>query len=321
MTVLLAFGSNGSGQLGLGHCDDLNYPSKVNVPGNDFLVSCGGNHTIIINNSGEAYGSGDNSSHQLGLEGDSYNKFTKLCNELKNKWIFAAALWAESYLIDHEGNIFASGNTTKVFTKFSQFSFTSIPKKVVVGLGHVVVLCQNNDVWAWGSNRKGQIGDTDGSVPKLLASDVKDIACGKDFTIILQNSNSIKILGNVKHLSGLIEFTKSYGNGIVKGIVSSWTSVHIILDSRILSFGNNTHGQLLQPSHPPICNIAAGTEHYLAIGNGNRTVFAWGWGEHGNCGKSLENNFSQVFNSPDSSTITNIYAGYSSSWICLQLTK
>lgn len=318
MTILLAFGSNGSGQLGLGHYNDLNSPSNVDIPGSDFLVSCGGNHTIIVNNNGNAYGSGDNSLHQLGLEQKSYNKFTRLCIELKNKWIFAITLWAESYLIDQEGNLFVSGNANKRFTKVSGFTFSSLPKKVDVGLGHVVVLCRDNNVWAWGSNRKGQIGDiNDGSVPRLLASGVMDIACGKDFTIILQTSHVLKVLGNTRHLSDLIDFTKNYKSETIIGVVSGWTSVHLILESKILPFGNNTHGQLLPHSHPPICKIAAGTEHYLAIGDGNRKVFAWGWGEHGNCGKSLENDFTLVFECSNYNTITNIYAGYSSSWICL----
>lgn len=53
---------------------------------------------------------------------------------------------------------------------------------------------------------------------------------------------------------------------------------------RISSHGNNLHGQLfLFETDSPIVDFEVGSEHGLVL-LANNKVYAWGWGEHGNCG-------------------------------------
>ncbi|KAI0480944.1 RCC1/BLIP-II [Xylariaceae sp. FL0804] len=65
MDGLFALGSNGSGQLGLGHREDVSVPKQVQFLGepspNDQVahIAAGGNHTILLTASGRAYWSGD----------------------------------------------------------------------------------------------------------------------------------------------------------------------------------------------------------------------------------------------------------------------
>lgn len=78
---LYSFGSNGKGQLGLGHTEDTESPglvifkpeytcliSAASSPAAYFEIACGGNHTLLLDkSSGKVFGTGDNSAFQLGL--------------------------------------------------------------------------------------------------------------------------------------------------------------------------------------------------------------------------------------------------------------
>lgn len=82
---------------------------------------------------------------------------------------------------------------------------------------------------------------------------------------------------------------------IIKQIQSMWTSVHILVEKKdsssnsLLSFGKNSHRQLLCGAEN-VESYKVGSEHGLLIfKNQSSTVYSWGWGEHGNCGKKQNN--------------------------------
>lgn len=282
MAYLLAFGSNGSGQLGLGHYDDISAPEQVkfseedpfNLSGNlnsgNFVhIACGGNHTIVVNSlTGSAYGSGDNSVYQLGLDKINVktNVFTKICSSDKynhNKWTFAAAGWETSILIDNDGAIFTSGTcsqgelgilsklktpTTQIlsvhqqFTRIPKIQLKSVPVKASSGLHHVVILCKNGDVWGWGGNRKGQVCALDENplnidpikLPHKIASGVTDIGCGKDFTVLLikdeKEKSFIKILGNHRLFkNNLNDYILEKSPIYISQLAVGWTSIHLTI--------------------------------------------------------------------------------------------
>ncbi len=72
MQLLFAFGSNGSGQLGIGHKDDVSVPKPVlfsNLSSGSppiTKVAAGGNHTVLLTSTGTLHWSGDHKSGACG---------------------------------------------------------------------------------------------------------------------------------------------------------------------------------------------------------------------------------------------------------------
>lgn len=267
----------------------------------------------------------------------------------------AATTWETSVLVDDEGSIYTCGigqhgelgdeksNKRKVNKQFTKIEtrLSSLPVKAAGGLRHIVMLCDSGDVWGWGANRKGQVGLADGSsthvqLPHKLASGIRDIGCGKDFTVLLhRRNNKIEILGNQRQFkadfySFISQLDQEVGPAKVESLSVGWTSIHLMISKQerqiIESFGNDSHGQLYttQESGPTFTSIAAGTEHYLATErapDSTVNVLSWGWGEHGNCGPEYKEpekcrlytvaNYSQI--GPNSNI--QLFGGYSSSWI------
>ena len=87
----------------------------------------------------------------------------------------------------------------------------------------------------------------------------------------------------------------------------------------IVSFGRNDHGQLPPFGLPPIEAMSAGSEHCLALTKTGK-VLAWGWGEHGNCGKHTDSDGDvkgrwNEIELPHSQKVTAVYAGCATSFI------
>lgn len=53
--------------------------------------------------------------------------------------------------------------------------------------------------------------------------------------------------------------------------------------------GRSDHGQLPPRGLPNIEQLAAGSEHVVALTKAGE-VISWGWGEHGNCGGNIDEN-------------------------------
>ncbi|KOS20830.1 RCC1 repeat-containing protein [Escovopsis weberi] len=72
MDAVFAIGSNGSGQLGIGHKEDVSVPKQALFhpapPSSPVVkVAAGGNHTLLLCQAGELYWSGDHSTGACGL--------------------------------------------------------------------------------------------------------------------------------------------------------------------------------------------------------------------------------------------------------------
>jgi len=76
-------------------------------------------------------------------------------------------------------------------------------KKICGGEGHTVILTQDDNVYAWGSNKYGQLGlDTDELVikeaTKLDLNNVVDIACGAFHTLFVTSDGKVHACGLAK---------------------------------------------------------------------------------------------------------------------------
>ncbi|KAI1435136.1 RCC1/BLIP-II [Xylaria sp. CBS 124048] len=192
MDGLYALGSNGSGQLGLGHKEDVSVPKLVlfsQAPRDDPItqVAAGGNHTILITASGKAYWSGDPTSGCCGIIAtenkgpDVSPMFRELrlsaSADMMGPVVYAACTWDSTILVlgdekQQATRVYTCGATEDGAGKSAQpegipMLIPDFPPAgtVVTGLAagfrHVVAVLNNGDVYGWGNGRKGQLGDLD----------------------------------------------------------------------------------------------------------------------------------------------------------------
>lgn len=320
MTQIYAYGSNGNGQLGVGHQLDVSTPKNVLIDiANDvqpIAIRAGGNHTLILASDGQLYSSGDPSKGARGLtpaEGFEHNKFAPVIlsssDEPPLQVALCAATWDASIIVAKDAEqrptkLFTFGTGDKGELGQGQLIFRSAKAGLVnnfppagseiVGLSacmsHVVVVLDNGEVYGWGSGRKGQLGEPTGVIyePRKIAHDLihPSVTCGKDFTLLsVPATGEYKLLGSDKHdIQKALPPPKS---ATFDDVQAGWGSVTVLMeDGSLRSGGRNDHGQLAPANIPKISKIAVGSEHTIALSEEGKTwkVLAWGWGEHGNCG-------------------------------------
>ncbi|MCJ1410771.1 hypothetical protein MMC19_004857 [Ptychographa xylographoides] len=344
--VLYAFGSNGSSQLGIGHCDDVSRPIacrfQESIESAPTKVAAGGNHTIILFSDGQVFVSGPMKRPQYPFAVNSFRRFTT-GNTRSSGIKLCSATWEASILVDCEDFIYAFGSGDKgemgQGTGPSSVDFSSsalisnfLPKATTIvdlasGLQHTVVVLSNGEVYGWGNGRKGQLGQPAGIIPeprKIEGIHFKVVraVCGREFTYLIGEP------GEGRHaILGADKFSiRSRAPENVPGwkdIGASWGSIFILEESgTIISWGRNDHGQLAPSNLPVIKKMAVGSEHALALTQEGR-LLAWGWGEHGNCGEDVDDvgdvkrrwNNIEIKCGLENPTIVGVGAGCATSWL------
>ncbi|KAL4986316.1 regulator of chromosome condensation 1/beta-lactamase-inhibitor protein II [Aspergillus falconensis] len=379
--ALFAFGSNGSGQLGIGHDEDVSAPERC-IFEDDFssqkLVSelstqtinrtvsrivAGGNHTLVLLNDGRVYVAG---------WGQPVFKrvFVTDAETGTEHGLFkgVAATWEASVLVVPTASEIQDGRDDVVFVLGSgakgelglgagvtEAHSTGVripnfpPRGVEVlsiagGMGHVVAVCSDGSVYGWGAARKGQLGagvadekivwaprriDLEGMGVEFAVSDA---VCGREFTVLCgdKEKGEFVVLGPG---SGPPEEKDRWGirTGIsasegVKGylrIHASWHGVYVHRKGQsICAWGRNDRGQLPPGDLGKAQELAVGSEHCLALldDDRGRSVVAFGWGEHGNCGANTDaqGNVKGVcarIPLPEGVEVVGVGAGCATSWI------
>ncbi|CCK70216.1 Ats1p KNAG_0D04760 [Huiozyma naganishii CBS 8797] len=319
-------GSNGRGQLGLGHCNDVMVAQKSIVQSSDEVrkVVCGGNHTVLLlEGSGSVLATGNNEFGQLvGGPVVDYTDWVD-CN---GPWstprvLDVAAGWEFTAIVD-ENNIVrsrgagprgelgvgldtCSGNSNNSGGGFCTVmecgsddevklfaSFANCVAVVTTKGGHCTV-------YGWGSNTKCQLQTPKSKIvdrPVVIyeTDDPVDYAAlGKNFNVLVNKR------GEIVHAAGNLPsgFHWEHWKGVPGlQVRCMWSSIHILdLKGSRLSFGFNLHGQLLDTAFPQdmyVTDTCMGSEHGVVVVkelDGSQRVLAWGWGEHGNCGRLSPN--------------------------------
>lgn len=356
MTTVYAIGSNGSGQLGIGHKEDVSVPKEVlfsNNPEPISQVKAGGNHTLLLS-SGTVYCSGDGTTGACGAGPATSDlrfnplQLTSNNSTVNTSFTFCAATWEASILVQKDENgrnrkVYTMGTGNKgelgqgelIFRSGKALLLKEFPPQglevvdLAASVSHVVVVLSNGEVYGWGSGRKGQLGQPEGIVHtprKISGLDFKVVraVCGREFTYLLGEPEIGKyaVIGSDKH--GVISSAPKYIRAW-RDVGASWGSILILKQDRtVLSWGRDDHGQLAPPGLPLLSQIAIGSEHGLGV-TWKGEVLAWGWGEHGNCGPETTNGdvkgkWNVIASSkylPKGAQISYIGAGCATSWICL----
>lgn len=258
--MLYACGSNGNGQLGLNHDEDMDdwTPVPIDLTG-PLEISGGGNHTVIVEtNTGRALLSQNNC-------------FVEVKHPQLGQWKLASAGWDFYVLVDKHNKIWQSKVGGELSCLFEGPQISHIES----GLSHTVFLSTEGELYGWGGSRKGQAGIEAQHVPQPVkfttSLTVSSFACGKDFTALVLENGNLELRGNPRWFKDLPPLSQ------VDRVECGWSTLAVY---GVGIWGNNSHGQLNMPSSYEA--FVLGSEHGLYI-EPKGTVKSWGWGEHGNC--------------------------------------
>lgn len=336
---ILACGSNGLYQLGLGNDEDHETLQIVSGLADlahvtPKLLVFGGNHTFILYPDGNLFAAGNNEHGQCGVE---FPAVLKTFTHIPGQWKAVAAGWEYSVLCSTDGQVYTCGLGPKGElglgpgkTLARRMEKVELPESGVVdeiksSINHTVIKLESGVYIGWGVARKGQLGPQDpvttpnGKLkPKpalwepavLNLGPIRDFCMGRDRTVI-SSVDHIRILGSEAQELPVHADT----------VKAMWSSIHYIETGQIRSLGNNLHGQCFAYDIPlPIKTFDVGSEHGLVLLRDN-SVYAWGWGEHGNCGVKKHENvtfdyLNQVYSGPDE--VVMIAGGLATTWVVVK---
>ena len=292
-------------------------------------IAAGGNHTIAIK--GDSLKSvwtwGDNERGQLG-DGTTLMRSTPVqVPNLSADGVGAGASHSVA-LKSNDGSIMAWGNndfgqlgdgTTTMRSIPVALVGTALPvfSAIAVGANHTLALTTSGEVWAWGANGDGQIGQATSTpfnaTPAKIASlaGVIAVAAGANHSLALKSDGTVAAWG--RNAQGQLGNNTTTGSAtpVPVSILTGVTAIAAggehslaLKDSGVWAWGGNWAGQLgsatsgnqLQPvalSNPstnPNTNPAAGVK---VIGAGNAyslalkadgSVLAWGYSASGQTG-------------------------------------
>jgi E3 ubiquitin-protein ligase HERC4 len=132
-------------------------------------VKCGGNHSIVLYSSGNAYGWGDNSRGQLGFGNETYyvyspkrienvgniklislgEKHTLILNKNNELFSFGSNTYGQLCLNNSEGHQYTP---QKIDLNLNSSGDSIVIKKISCGYFHCLLLMKNSDLYSCGSN-------------------------------------------------------------------------------------------------------------------------------------------------------------------------
>jgi hypothetical protein len=167
-----AFGSNGSGELGINAGPDPTNPQPTKILGVSGVtaVAAGPNHSLVLESDGTVWAFGSNEYGKLGL-GDTFGHLGPTQVSGISGATAIAAGGGHSLVLKGDGTVWAFGfnGVGQLGTPTNSGSFAANPIPVQVpgitganaiaaGAGYSLVLKADGTVWAFGSNYYGELG-------------------------------------------------------------------------------------------------------------------------------------------------------------------
>ncbi|WP_158520419.1 InlB B-repeat-containing protein [Bombiscardovia coagulans] len=175
---LWVWGDNTFGQLGDGGTSNRSTPTKLSVPAvSEFTrVSAGVSHSLAIDDQGQLWAWGSNASGQLG-DGSGAHQLApvKLSVPGAGRFVSIAAGVSHSLAVDDQGQLWAWGSNASGQLGDGSTGDHAVPVKVSAtvgaarftrvsaGVSHSLAIDDQGQLWAWGSNASGQLGDGSGA--------------------------------------------------------------------------------------------------------------------------------------------------------------
>jgi len=217
---VLAWGSNGVGQLGLGHVSTTpQAPVRVHLPAGQKItrIAAGLSFGLAVTASGQVLAWGDNSSGQLGLGRTGTHRSRPAAVPLPGGTRASVArggLGSNGYALTGAGRALAWGGNSEGQLGHPGAKDPSRPVRVRVpagstvtalrpGIGFAVALTGAGKLLSWGDNREGQLGAgrTRASSASVLrvalpaGTKVTQVAAGESFGLALTAAGKVLAWG------------------------------------------------------------------------------------------------------------------------------
>ncbi|MBU0935388.1 MAG: hypothetical protein KKI09_12760, partial [Spirochaetes bacterium] len=285
--TLLATGQNFASELGF---TSASLSSWTVVPGMSDIVEVAAmrSSTLVRKTFGEVWGCGSNAYGTMGSSvalNASTVPWTQI-EGLSGVVELAASGYRAAARIDSGGTMTWYFWGDRGYGQFGDdvVSFASTPRSVdspatfikfAAGAGHVLALDAAGDVWAWGDNAKGQVGDGS-SLARITAAKVLDLAVA------------------VVAISAQFE-----------------SSTALLADGRVVTWGDGVSSPAVQTDVNlyDIVQVATGRDFRLALRN-DGTVWGWGTNSFGQLGNgttaAFPNGVHQMKDTAGSGFITDV---------------
>ncbi|XP_055373246.1 probable E3 ubiquitin-protein ligase HERC4 isoform X2 [Condylostylus longicornis] len=345
--AIYCWGNTSHGELGLGGIEDELIYSPREMPWSlsSQLVqaACGSTHTLLLTSQGTVYSCGNNDYGQLGHE--LSRKRPQPVKNLENYIITQVACGCDHSLALNEwGQIFSWGSDnngqlghdnglpSQSSPKIIKLLATRNVIQIACGKYHSLALTNNGDLYAWGGNSYGQIGNgvTSEKVtkPTLVSSlsglPISFIGCGGFHSFILSKSGAVYGWGkNTFGQLGINDETSKNHPTQLKTLRSLRVryiscgedfSVFLTADGGVFTCGAGQFGQLghgslsneilprkvLELMGSTITQISCGNRHTLALVSSRGRVYGFGLGSSGQLGNKsvISANVPQVILGP-----------------------
>ena len=167
---LYAWGSNASGKTGFGiYLGNTLSPRRVGLGSNWASVSAGGFHSLAVNTAGQLFAWGSNASGATGLNLTTGDRRVPTQVGSATNWATVSAGGMHSLGVTTSGQLWSWGSNFNGRTGLGiNVGNTLLPTRigsatnwatVSASSGHSFAINQNNNLWSWGSNLNGQLGD------------------------------------------------------------------------------------------------------------------------------------------------------------------
>ncbi len=330
--TVFAMGLNAYGQLGNGTTYGQLAPLSVVLPGNvaAVTVSAGWYHSLAVGSDGKIYAWGWNAYGQLG-DGTTTNRLSAEAISLPGgvTAVSVSAGYEHSLAVGNDGRVYAWGGnasgqlgdgttTTRLTPEVLALPAGVSALSVSAGDGHSLAVGSDGNVYAWGWNAYGQLGDgttTNHLTPEAVrlslgiaalsvsAGYAHSLAVGSDGSLYAWGYNVDGQLGDGTTTTHLTPEAVGLPGGAIPLTVAAGYchSLAVGGDGKVYVWGWNTYSQLGDgttttrltpeavglPGGVTVAVLAAstGAAHSLAIGN-NGQMYAWGWNGYGQLGDS-----------------------------------
>jgi alpha-tubulin suppressor-like RCC1 family protein len=276
-----------------------------------------GFNALIVTQNDSVYAIGDNSCGQLGLGHNKQVKNLTIVDELCNKQI-VDFVNGSTYCMarDNCGNVYFFGSKVFSFGSSDYFNKPEMMKglneKPVIAMSsgsyHSLLLTKFDEVYAWGENKFGQIGNGSNNdqlenpirIEGFDSKKVVMISCGAVFSMALTESGRVYSWGH-KAVGNLgIESNRSFDNRrpnpvsiedhlIVKISCGHSHGLLLTKNGEVYAFGNNKCGQIGIGSYENqsipkrlemknITDVSSHAKHSLSIAcTKDQTYYVWGY--------------------------------------------
>lgn len=204
--TLWTCGDNAQGQLGIGNFDVTSSIVQVNFIDDCVAMDAQGFHNVALRSDGTIWTWGDNSYGQLGMTGGNQGNPVQM--GMDTDWQMVAAGYYYNMAIKSDGSLWGWGNNVSSqlgVETVDLFQFEPIQigtetdwTHVSCGFSHTIALREGDNLWAWGRNQEGQLGNgnnTDQAFPINVGTGWTAIFASNECSFGTDTNNYLKAWG------------------------------------------------------------------------------------------------------------------------------